>query len=547
MFRHTSDDRPSLSILVAGPRQSRLVYPVVLRFSFESLGSFDQINLGSTFLQAVVTLSFAGVQMGVARQFDRPAMRALSKLWQLLAIATIPNILSSLVGAAGSKELSRALNTVVIALLAAGIPYVRLATDALASATPPVRDTRRDALAWALAALLLHGVGVFGSTVLFPEARVVTVTVSRLIKLAVVAIPAQIAWNAYTRADQHKRAIRLLAFGFSALAVRQAISVTLGLRVGMADLPFSAVVVAITIEVLAIMCFGVMSLLTNSAEELAVVQRQSATLVAAEARIASGERMESLGRLAAGVAHDFNNVLQVIKLTTGSLRYSGARRDDATTLDEINDATKHGAALVEQLLTFARQQPQDPQRFDVLERLRALSPMLHRVAGPSVEPEVTVADGVAVIVMDPAQFEQIAINLVSNARDAVGQDGRVAVTLDVVTAARNDPRTGTTDAGEYVRLTVADNGHGIPAEIRGRIFEPFFTTKENGEGSGLGLAMVHGIVRRAGGNVTVDSAPGNGATFAVYLPVLDRVLDVRSNGPSPGATSKPPVGLAAVG
>src|SRR5262245_40903898 len=334
----------------AGGHRSRLVYPAVLRFSFEALSSFDQINLGSTFLQAVVTLSFAGVQVGVARQVDGPAVRALPKLWQLLAIATIPNILSSLVGAAGNKELSRALNTVVIALLAAGIPYVRLATDALASATPPVRDTRRDALAWALAALLLHGVGVFGSTELFPEARVVTVTVSRLIKLAVIAIPAQIAWNAYAQADQHKRAIRLLAFGFSALAVRQAISVTLGLRVGMPDLPFSAVVLAITIEVLAIMCFGVMSLLTNSVEELAVVQRQSATLVAAQARIASGERMESLGRLAAGVAHDFNNVLQVIKLTTGSLRYSGTRRDDAPALDEINDATKHGAALVAQLL-----------------------------------------------------------------------------------------------------------------------------------------------------------------------------------------------------
>src|SRR4029450_2470421 len=195
-----------------------------------------------------------------------------------------------------------ALNTIVIALLAAGIPYVRLATQALATDKPPVRNTRRDAIAWVLAALVLHGVVVFGSAALFPEARVVTVTLSRLIKLTVIAVPAQIAWSAYARAEQHKRAIRLLAFGFSALAVRQAISVGLGLRVGMPDLPFSAVVAAITIEVLAIICFGVMSLLTNSAEELAVVQRQSATLMAAEARIASGERMESLGRLAAGVA-----------------------------------------------------------------------------------------------------------------------------------------------------------------------------------------------------------------------------------------------------
>ena len=518
-----------------------------MHFSFEALGSFDKINLGSTFLQAVVTLSFAGVQIGVARHFDRPAMRALSKLWLLLAIATIPNILSSWVGVVGYRELSRAFNTVVIALLAAGIPYVRLATDALASANSPVRDTRRDAIAWALAALLVHGVSVFGSAAPFPDARVVTVTASRLIKLAVIAVPAQIAWNAYARADQHKRAIRLLAFGFSALAIRQAISVTLGLRVGMPDLPFGAVVTAITIEVLAIICFGVMSLLTNSAEELAVVQQQSATLVAAKARIASGERMESLGRLAAGVAHDFNNVLQVIKLTTGSLRHPGERRDDAMALDGIQDATRHGAALVSQLLTFARQQPQDPQRFDALDRLRTLSPMLGRVAGPSVDCEVTVADGVAMVLLDPAQFEQIAINLVSNARDAVGRDGRVAVTLDVLAVGADDPRTGTVDAGEYVRLTVADNGHGVPEDIRGRIFEPFFTTKEDGHGAGLGLAMVHGIVRRAGGNVTVDSTPERGATFAVYLPVLERTADKKQRDPRSDKSATPPVGLVAVG
>ena len=521
-------------------------YKAALHFSFEALGSFDKINLGSTFLQAVVTLSFAGVQIGVARHFDRPAMRALSKLWLLLAIATIPNIVSSWVGVVGYKELSRAFNTVAIALVAAGIPYVRLATDALASANPPVRDTRRDAMAWALAALLLHGVSVFGSAALFPDARVVTVTTSRLLKLAVVVVPAQIAWNAYARADQHKRAIRLLAFGFSALAIRQAISVTLGLRVGMPDLPFGAVATAITIEVLAIICFGVMSLLTNSAEELAVVQQQSATLVAAEARIASGERMESLGRLAAGVAHDFNNVLQVIRFTTGSLRHPGERRDDAMALDGIQDATRHGAALVSQLLTFARQQPQDPQRFDALDRLRTLSPMLRRVAGPSVDCEVTVADGVAIVLLDPAQFEQIAINLVSNARDAVGRDGRVAVTLDVLAVGADDPRTGTVDAGEYVRLTVADNGHGVPEDIRGRIFEPFFTTKEDGHG-GLGLALVHGIVRRAGGNVTVDSTPERGATFAVYLPVLERTADKKQRDPRSDKSATPPVGLVAVG
>jgi signal transduction histidine kinase len=398
-----------------------------------------------------------------------------------------------------------------------------------------------------VAALVIHGIAVFGSVELFPSARVVTVTLSRVIKLAVVAIPAQIAWIAYTRADQHKRALRLLAFGFSALAIRQALSVALGLRVGMPDLPFSAVVSAVTIEVIAIMTFGAMSLLTNTAEELAVVQRQSAALVAAEARIASGERMESLGRLAAGVAHDFNNVLQVIRLATGSLRMTVNRPDDVVVLDGINSASKHGAALVSQLLTFARQQPQDPQRFDALDRLRSLTPMLHRVAGPDAEFDVTVTDGAAIVIMEPSQFEQIAINLVSNARDAVGRDGRIGVSLDVVRLASNDMRTGLTDAGDYVQLTVTDNGHGIPDSIRGRIFDPFFTTKETGQGSGLGLAMVHGIVSRAGGAVTVDSALGSGSTFAVYLPVLERTATTRG-GDSRSKGSRPSsVELAAVG
>jgi signal transduction histidine kinase len=365
-----------------------------VRPTFEALSSFDQINLGSTFLQAVVTLSFAAVQVGVARHFDRPAMRALSTLWQLFAIAAIPNLLSSWAGAMwGNKELSRALNTI----------------------------------------------------------------------------------------------------------------------------------------------------------ELAVVQRQSAALVAAEARIASGERMESLGRLAAGVAHDFNNVLQVIRLATGSLRTTVNRPDDVVVLDEINSASKHGAALVSQLLTFARQQPQDPQRFDALDRLRSLTPMLHRVAGPDAEFDVTVTDGAAIVIMEPSQFEQIAINLVSNARDAVGRDGRIGVALDVVRLASNDMRTGLTDAGDYVRLTVTDNGHGIPDSIRGRIFDPFFTTKETGQGAGLGLAMVHGIVSRAGGAVTVDSALGSGSTFAVYLPVLERTATTRGGDSRSKGSHASPVELAAVG
>jgi signal transduction histidine kinase len=517
--------------------------------SFDALSSFDKINLASAFLQAVVALSFAAVQHGVAEHFDRPAMRALAKLWRLLAIAAILNIFSSWSGAVwNNKELSRAINTLVVALLAAGIPYVQLATDALASATRPVRRTTRVAFAWAATALVLHAAGVFGFGAALPNLRVVAVSWSRILKLVVLSVPAQIAWNAYGRAHQHKRALRLLAMGCTALAIRQAISVVLGLRVGMPDLPFAAVVAAITIEVLAIMFFGVMSLLASTAEELSVVQRQSEALVRAEARIASGERMESLGRLAAGVAHDFNNVLQVVRLATSTLRPALAAPNDRAILDDVDVATNHGAALVSQLLTFARQQPQDPKCFDAFDRLRSLTAMLQRVAGRQVDCTVSAANDAAIILMDPAQFEQIAINLVSNARDAIGDDGRIAVRLDVVTVAGDEAnRCGNVPAGDYARLTVEDNGHGIPDEIRARIFEPFFTTKETGLGSGLGLPMVHGIVRRAAGTITVDSTPGSGTRFDVYLPALEVVRNKNDDVPKARKTPTSPARLAAVG
>ena len=504
--------------------------------SFDALSSFDKINLGSTFLAAVVTLSFAAVQYGVARHFDRPAMRALARLWQLLALAAVVNIFSSWSGAIwNDRELSRALNTIVVALMAAGTPYVLIATDSLGFSNPPARRTVRNAILWAVVVFVLHGAGVFGLAAAMPDTRLAPVTWSRLLKLAILYVPAHIAWRAYVRAEHHQRALRLLAFGFSALTLRQAVSVLLGLRVGMPDLPFTAVIVFITIEVIAIMMFGVMSLLTNTAEEVAVVQRQSDTLVLAEARIASGERMESLGRLAAGVAHDFNNVLQVIRLASGSLRPTLAGHRDAVVLDEINDATTHGAALVSQLLTFARHQSGDSKRFDAFDRIRALAPMLQRVAGSAIATTVTVADGFAIVLMDPAQLEQVAINLVTNARDAVQANGRIDVRVGIVSLEKSDSHSVGVEPGDYVRLTVEDNGHGIPDDVRSRIFEPFFTTKPAGQGSGLGLAMVHGIARRATGNVTVESTPGRGTRFDVYFPVVDLTKDGRIP-PVPGST-----------
>jgi signal transduction histidine kinase len=168
--------------------------------------------------------------------------------------------------------------------------------------------------------------------------------------------------------------------------------------------------------------------------------------------------------------------------------------------------------------------------------------MLQRVAGKGIDTTVTVADGFGIVLMDPAQLEQATINLVANARDAVGPRGRIGVRLDVVSLEGEESRCAGVEPGDYVRLTVEDNGHGIPADVRGRIFEPFFTTKPAGTGSGLGLALVHGIAHRATGNVTVESQPGVGTRFDVYLPIADitkdgRVDSVSDAGSSP--TSRP--------
>jgi len=222
----------------------------------------------------------------------------------------------------------------------------------------------------------------------------------------------------------------------------------------------------------------------------------------------------------------------VIRLSASSVQQSLLKPHDRRALDDVNAATTHGAAIVSQLLTFARQQPQDPKRFDVFERLRALTPLLKRVAGTDADCSIEVPTGAATVLMDPAQFEQIAINLVTNARDATAGGGRIGVQLDALTLDADASAHAGVQPGDYARLVVEDTGHGIPPEIRARIFEPFFTTKGAGHGSGLGLSMVHGIARRLGGNVVVGTAPGQGTRFEVFLPAMEL------GGPTPERSSR---------
>jgi two-component system cell cycle sensor histidine kinase/response regulator CckA len=231
-------------------------------------------------------------------------------------------------------------------------------------------------------------------------------------------------------------------------------------------------------------------------------------------------RLEAVGRLAGGVAHDFNNLLTIL---LGNISELSARRTlDArmrSALDEMRDGCMKGADLVRQLLTFGRRQPSHPETLDLNQVIGTLERLLVRLLGGQMTLQLELEPCPLFVRSDPAQLEQVIVNLISNARDAMSSGG--IVTLES-RALELQERTDEVPAGQYVRLTVSDTGAGMDAETRQHIFEPFFTTKEVGKGTGLGLPAVHGIVEQSGGYIRVTSTPGGGSCFRVYLPAAAR-------------------------
>ncbi|MFN8588399.1 MAG: MASE1 domain-containing protein [Candidatus Eisenbacteria bacterium] len=233
---------------------------------------------------------------------------------------------------------------------------------------------------------------------------------------------------------------------------------------------------------------------------------------ALEQRFLQSQKMEVVGRLAGGVAHDFNNVLTaILGFTELATMHVGEGSPARENLGQIRQAALRAASLTQRLLAFSRMQPQQVQAVEVDTLVRRLEPMLQRLLGELVVMR-TVLDARGVAVMaDATQLEQVLMNLVVNARDAMPLGGRLEITTHRVARANG--------VGEVLRLCVNDNGTGMDAETRERIFEPFFTTKAPGQGTGLGLSTVLGIVRQAGGVITVESAQGRGTSFRVDLPV----------------------------
>ncbi len=238
--------------------------------------------------------------------------------------------------------------------------------------------------------------------------------------------------------------------------------------------------------------------------------------------LVQAERMEAIARVAGGVAHEVNNMMTVITgfsgFLEGSMPAGDPRADDVA---EIHRAADRAAGITRQLLAYSRQQVLQPTRLDLNALVQQSVPMFARLLGPGVHVDLVQAPEVPLVRADRAQFEQVLVNLVLNARDAMGGQGTLTVTTETFVLEESQRAHGLSvrmPAGRYARLTVSDTGSGMDAATRARVFEPFFTTKPSGQGSGLGLATVYGIVKQSGGYIWVYSEVGHGTAFKIYLP-----------------------------
>jgi CheY-like chemotaxis protein len=232
--------------------------------------------------------------------------------------------------------------------------------------------------------------------------------------------------------------------------------------------------------------------------------------------------MDAIGQLTGGIAHDFNNLLTIVIGSSETLIEQLDNPQQQKLAELILQAAEHGGELTRQLLAFARRQPLAPQPFDVNALLDSMAPLITRTLGANLDFSIDSREGELPAFADPAQTEAAILNLCLNARDAMPDGGKLTISTAVVYLSEDQARPhGEALPGDYVQIRVSDTGSGINPDLRDRIFEPFFTTKETGRGTGLGLSMVYGFVQQSRGWLDLNSEPGKGTSFSLFLPVAD--------------------------
>jgi len=270
---------------------------------------------------------------------------------------------------------------------------------------------------------------------------------------------------------------------------------------------------------------------TTSERLYTVILRDVSARKNSENELRQAQKMQALGQLAGGIAHEFNNYLGVVMGYSDLLAEDEAQTESVrVTVNEINTATQKAASLTRQLLAFSRKQILEPSVLDLNASILETHKLLTRLIPANISIIPALHPELGRVRADPAQLQQILINLAVNARDAMPQGGKISIeTADVVLDEEFACRNPEVAPGNYVMLSVTDTGEGIDSETLPRIFEPFFTTKREGKGTGLGLSTTYGIIKQSGGHITVASVPGRGTTFRIYLPkVVGNCPDARA-------------------
>lgn len=459
-------------------------------------------------LQAPFTMLMALIVFRLWRTYRIQPMRDLALGWSLWTGRMIVVSYAAAVRAAGYAATTperRVLTALGIGLVLAALPFLVRGTINIAKGDDKGPSPNRLSLALAVSFMILSlvttqpgvadhwrlGMLVFSSTISFTVAF------------------GYVAWRLLRMpADELTTGRQLAAFGFGTYALKQFWNVQAFASAGPPDPTASAIAENV---VLIMVTMGSVALLFDRLRQREVqAEREQRRL---EAELAAREHLESLGRLAGGVAHDFNNMLTSILGSAQLARQDLAEPDRLVEeLESIESTAIRASALTKQLLTFARREQTNPVAFDIVRQVSGVRRYIERQLTDGINLELVLPDAPLVVLADPSRFDQAIINLVLNARDAlIEQRGTIRITVARV--------CDELDGADAVRISVEDDGAGMDATTQARIFEPFFTTKGRDRGTGLGLSIVHGAVTMAGGTIRVASQPGCGTRFDIALPL----------------------------